>query len=337
MSISRADILWLSDLLQQVYAARTPAELAACATSALSRRLRVVYSGCEEFSRSGSDMTLHGVTTSVPPVPDWQAHIHDHPVLPLLRNLPALSQVRRMVSRAEFERTDYYNGVARQMGWNDNIILRVQGEPTAVTLSVFRDRVFTRQEADLLLLAEPHLAVAWRRVAAPARALLVAGERRLRLSADLQPVGFDPSLVARLRLYFPGWRESARLPKPVHDWAAAMRAELRAVPPPRPLRTLMVAQACGTLFVSYFPLAGTGAVELRFMERPAELRRWSSALNLSLREREVLHWLGEGKRDSEIAVILGIAPRTVTTRVERVLAKLGVKNRTAAAAMGAPA
>jgi DNA-binding CsgD family transcriptional regulator len=78
-------------------------------------------------------------------------------------------------------------------------------------------------------------------------------------------------------------------------------------------------------------------VELRFMERPAELQRWSSALNLSPREREVLHWLAEGKRDGEIAVILGIAPRTVTTHVERVLAKLGVRNRTAAATLGVSA
>lgn len=332
MGFSREDILWLSGLLQQVYRARTSAELAAGATLALSRRFRVVYSGCEEFSRAGSDMTLHGVTAFVPPVPDWQAFIHDHPVLPLLRDLPQLAHVRSMVSRTEFERTDYYNGVARLMGWNDNVILRVQGAPTAVTLSVFRDRLFTREETDLLRLAEPHFAAAWRRVAAPARALLVGGERRLRLTPTLQPAGMEPSLFARLRLYFPGWRNGGRLPGPLHVWAVAMRAELRRGPHTRPLRSLLIEQDYGALFVCYFPLEGTNTAELRFIERPKELQRWSSALNLSPRERDVLHWLVEGKRDGEIAVILGLAPRTVTTHVERVLAKLGVKNRTAAAA-----
>jgi len=332
MAFAHPDILWLSDLLLQIYRARTSAELAAAATLSLSRRFRVVYSGCEEFSRAGSDMTLHGVTTSVAPVRDWQAFIHDHPVLPLLRDLPQLAHVRSMVSRAEFERTDYFNGVARPMGWNDNVILRVQGAPTAVTLSVFRDRLFTGDEMDLLRLAEPHFAAAWRRVAAPARALLVGGERRLRLTDALQPAGMEPSLFSRLRLYFPGWRDGTRLPGPLHDWAVAARAELRRGPLARPLRTLLVEQDCGTLFACYFPLEGTDAAELRFIERPKELQRWSSALNLSPREREVLHWLAEGKRDGEIAVILGLAPRTVTTHVERVLAKLGVRNRTAAAA-----
>lgn len=56
------------------------------------------------------------------------------------------------------------------------------------------------------------------------------------------------------------------------------------------------------------------------------------AHNLSLREAEVLRWLAEGKRDAEIARILGVSVRTVHTHVARVLAKLGVETRTAAAA-----
>jgi len=49
------------------------------------------------------------------------------------------------------------------------------------------------------------------------------------------------------------------------------------------------------------------------------------------RECEVLQWLMEGKRNAEIAVILGISPFTVKTHVERILARLGVENRAAAA------
>ena len=49
------------------------------------------------------------------------------------------------------------------------------------------------------------------------------------------------------------------------------------------------------------------------------------------REQEVLHWLGVGKRNGEIASILSISPRTVEKHVEHILAKLGAETRVAAA------
>lgn len=52
---------------------------------------------------------------------------------------------------------------------------------------------------------------------------------------------------------------------------------------------------------------------------------------LSPRQREVFHWICEGKRDREIATIMGISYRTVTVHVRAILAKLGVENRTCAA------
>jgi DNA-binding CsgD family transcriptional regulator len=51
---------------------------------------------------------------------------------------------------------------------------------------------------------------------------------------------------------------------------------------------------------------------------------------LSRRESEVLLWVAEGKRDKEIALILGISYRTVTDHVRAILAKLQVETRTAA-------
>lgn len=52
---------------------------------------------------------------------------------------------------------------------------------------------------------------------------------------------------------------------------------------------------------------------------------------LSPRQSEVFHWVCEGKRDREIATIMGISYRTVTVHVRAILAKLGVENRTCAA------
>jgi DNA-binding CsgD family transcriptional regulator len=54
------------------------------------------------------------------------------------------------------------------------------------------------------------------------------------------------------------------------------------------------------------------------------------AARLTEREREVLHWLGGGKTDRDIAAILGISPRTVHKHLQRIYEKLGVETRTAA-------
>lgn len=58
---------------------------------------------------------------------------------------------------------------------------------------------------------------------------------------------------------------------------------------------------------------------------------------LSRREVEVLHWMAQGKRDKEIAIILGISYRTATHHVSAILRKLSVETRTAAVAMLMPA
>jgi DNA-binding response OmpR family regulator len=65
-------------------------------------------------------------------------------------------------------------------------------------------------------------------------------------------------------------------------------------------------------------------------ETPAE---FSSELGLTTREGEVLSWLSKGKTNRDIAQILGLSPRTVDKHLEQIYAKLGVENRTAAAAI----
>lgn len=56
-----------------------------------------------------------------------------------------------------------------------------------------------------------------------------------------------------------------------------------------------------------------------------------AALGLTPRERQVMQWLTQGKRDREIAIILGLSPRTVEKHVCHIFEKLNVETRTAAA------
>jgi len=65
--------------------------------------------------------------------------------------------------------------------------------------------------------------------------------------------------------------------------------------------------------------------------------QFSSELGLTTREGEVLSWLSKGKTNRDIAQILGLSPRTVDKHLEQIYAKLGVENRTAAAAIATKA
>jgi DNA-binding NarL/FixJ family response regulator len=56
-------------------------------------------------------------------------------------------------------------------------------------------------------------------------------------------------------------------------------------------------------------------------------------LTVTGREAEVLLWIARGKSNRDIAEILGLSPRTVNKHLEQIYAKLGVENRTSAAAL----
>ena len=56
-------------------------------------------------------------------------------------------------------------------------------------------------------------------------------------------------------------------------------------------------------------------------------------LGLTARETEVLGWIAQGKTNYEIGVILSACTGTICKHVERILRKLCVENRTAAAAI----
>jgi DNA-binding NarL/FixJ family response regulator len=75
--------------------------------------------------------------------------------------------------------------------------------------------------------------------------------------------------------------------------------------------------------------SSAGAREPRGEATPGQLEK----LGLTPREAEVLFWVAQGKTNPEIATILGIGLTTVKKHLEATFTKLGVENRTSAAAM----
>jgi DNA-binding NarL/FixJ family response regulator len=57
---------------------------------------------------------------------------------------------------------------------------------------------------------------------------------------------------------------------------------------------------------------------------------WPSHVDLNEREIEALTWVARGKTSAEIAIILGLAKRTVDFHLENARVKLGVRTRTEA-------
>jgi len=56
-------------------------------------------------------------------------------------------------------------------------------------------------------------------------------------------------------------------------------------------------------------------------------------LGLTDREAEVLFWLAQGKANSDLCILLNVQLTTVKKHLEKIFQKLGVENRTAAAAI----
>jgi DNA-binding NarL/FixJ family response regulator len=89
------------------------------------------------------------------------------------------------------------------------------------------------------------------------------------------------------------------------------------------------------LRLQYMGKSGANEFLLRLAKEPGPNMpaEFSSELGLTTREGEVLSWLSKGKTNRDIAQILGLSPRTVDKHLEQIYAKLGVENRTAAAAI----
>jgi DNA-binding NarL/FixJ family response regulator len=86
-------------------------------------------------------------------------------------------------------------------------------------------------------------------------------------------------------------------------------------------------------------LAGQTAIPLELvnaaLRQPAPARGGDAVSSLTARERGVLDLVARGMTNKEIARHLAISPATVKAHVERIIAKLGVADRTQAAVLAA--
>lgn len=181
---------------------------------------------------------------------------------------------------------------------------------------------------EMLARIRVHLANA--RLTQSARAALdVSGRYLLAVNAAGKLMWATPQAQKLLADALDGDGDDVALPAPLPQWLEQAR---KGKSGSKPLASLPGHEQ---LRLQYMGKLGANEYLLRLAkdsgaETPAE---FTTELGLTTREGEVLSWLAKGKTNRDIAQILGLSPRTVDKHLEQIYSKLGVENRTAAAAI----
>ena len=329
--IRSADIHWFSELVLRIHACTNEADLFDLWTFATHNRMWATTTTIEEVATDYSAYAVHRIRGWSPP-PYYVAALSDNLLAAHIFAVGGVGTFHHgsLISRRDHERTNTYNLVYRPAGFCDVIIASAQPRSDVVlTFDIARDRFFRPEER--------HLEASAIRVRSldPSHALSPLPESQILLGGDHRPLVLSAWIQDFLAQYFPGERANiaaGRLPEELKAWVCASLARLHRRPPVHPLTHFRAVAARGALIVRVFPGRPHGGALLRLTEQlwppnPLALR----ARGLSPRECEVLHWLAQGKRDVEIAKILAISPGTVSKLVERLLKKLRVESRSAAA------
>jgi DNA-binding CsgD family transcriptional regulator len=254
-------------------------------------------------------------------------------------------KISDFLTRAEFHRTNLYNEFYRRIPTEHQVATMFPASTGGyVGIALNRSRrdfdEHQRQQLDLLL---PHLMHAYHNVtrftevrgqiSALHRGVDAAGVGVIGLTADRRVQLLTRLAEQWLERYFPGQPTTGgRLPETLRLWVNRHGRDLRRAGEMPPAREPMVVDRQDTRLTIHMVGQGAGLF-LLLSERQTEMPLHPlEALGLSRREAEVLKWVAEGKRDGEIAMILGISCRTIHHHLESVYRKLGVETRTAAAA-----
>ena len=122
------------------------------------------------------------------------------------------------------------------------------------------------------------------------------------------------------------------LPRSVQDWLQQCAAGQASSSPPIDLKADAFSPKLQLLYVGQI---GPDENLLRLIEGDlgSDQTVLRKKLSVTEREAEVLLWIARGKSNRDIAEILSLSPRTVNKHLEQIYAKLGVENRTSAAAL----
>jgi DNA-binding CsgD family transcriptional regulator len=366
--VRQADLRRFSDIVWELNSSVSPVDLSDHLLRGISRLIdvdRVSYN--EVDRRSGRLVRAHSLGEAYNPalVASLNDHIGQHPGFNRAdsqADFPTPTKLSDTLSQQQFRELGLYRehfklyGIHYQLGAS----FAMDAE-SKLSFGLNRQkRDFSERDRVLIGLLRPHLRRVCQqtRAAAEMRAALSRREHALEsvrgalvFLDDLGQMEFATARALQLlQVYGRKSRDLAAgvqspMPAPVARWFRQQKCRL-------PLAaggggggessSWVIRQGGGELRLELIAESGlepeTWKPRQRWLLKLSERPGATSAeplrqLGLSDREAEVLLWLAQGKRNSEIASICRLRPSTVATHVRNIFPKLGVETRTAAAAM----
>jgi DNA-binding CsgD family transcriptional regulator len=255
-------------------------------------------------------------------------------------------KISDFVSQRQFHRLELFQELYRHVGAEYQLAVTIPSPPSIVIGIAFnrQRRDFTERERDLLTVVRPHLAYAYKTIAARTRICAVrsgleraleANDRAIVLIGPERRVTFATSRASEWFGFYLGCplRGGSRLPDVLHGWVRYQSVCLNNELPTRPNDDPLVFQREGRrLLVRFLPHGEVGAEDTLLLEERHDSPPTSApGARLTRREAGVLGLVAQGKTNRQIASTLVVSDRTVQKHLEHIYDKLGVRTRTAAA------
>ena len=126
--------------------------------------------------------------------------------------------------------------------------------------------------------------------------------------------------------------DTNHLPQALRSWVEQQQRALRQKDDVAPPENPLVLENDENHLTIRFVLGSDQNLLLLQEQRATTKCGATTSSGLSPRENQVLQWLSQGKTNKEIGLILELSARTVQKHLEHIYRKLGVENRTGAAA-----
>ena len=319
--------------------ASLPERSLACVNSLIPNEF-AVFDGFDSGAYSGYYWHSHHPSIS----PGWLERLAEvlveHPAYEtvLMGKAERTFRISDLVSLSEFYNTNLYNDVYKNVCGDTQLATAMAVSPNVfVTHSMYRDKLdFTETDREKLRLVAPHLKAAF---ANAFHFESVEQERRYLsevASKGMMAVGADGKVIFQSRLaqeflqkYFDHFGPDG-IPVEIKEYVKAECAAASAKEFRDPAEPLIITSGGEELKITVTFDTREREV-LIFLEerRPHTVNDFERA-GVTHREAEILYWIGRGKTDPEIALLLSISPRTVQKHVEHIFTKMGVETRTAA-------
>jgi len=257
------------------------------------------------------DIMLTGLLTTHP---FW-----DH-VLKPDRPVKALSD---FIGERRWKSHPYYCAFLREDGFQDHmgVETRVSGK-SYTNIDVLRTRRgYTDAERHAMLMLKPHFEQAFYHAQIAETYLSGDGDERCR-GASVLRVRSDGALAEVMRQS----GQENPVPVAVQNWVKKQVAWLNRGVMDQAIKPFILQDDHRRIEFRLCRQWGEPGYLLSFRS----LRNLPPKKKLSPRERDVMRWVGAGKTNDEIAIILGASPHTVKDHLKSIYRKLGVDNRTAA-------